>query len=395
METEIVAEIHGEDAADALLNTAKDNEFNFDQWVSDLGLTRKVEKVLRAEEMTTKKVLVLMDQGDVMSLTLPLGQRKLLWSGIQDLQGSKPNHITGGPLPANLEPEAADTNQGQRLGGREANRIHRLPTDTEDTVNQHTHRVTEQGLPLTDIAHAVTNLLTEEMNPAVSTDATKASNKSGDCVNAEYSSCDPLDLYNFVNSFLNDTDSKQETLLSNFSEGSKLVIKRDKAMARLDNLSPVQWCAANCRIIQQILSSGGNVSQYVEYVKRICELGDFYQWQSILKYDQAFRSHRYKVQGKWDADYPHLDRLYLRLGKQNGTLGPRVDGSSKGSNFRNHSDSPMIKETCWLYNQGRCHYKPCKFIHSCSLPNCNEQHPRYQHSFLAQSSKNGVAPHQQ
>ncbi len=64
----------------------QDNEFNFDQWVTNIGLNRKATQVLRSQDCVCRESLSLLSDMDVKSLGLTLGQSKLLEVTLKQLR---------------------------------------------------------------------------------------------------------------------------------------------------------------------------------------------------------------------------------------------------------------------------------------------------------------------
>ena len=59
-------------------NSTETESFNFDEWATGLGLSRKVTQILRQEELTSKTALKLIKLKDLKELGLPLGSVKII-----------------------------------------------------------------------------------------------------------------------------------------------------------------------------------------------------------------------------------------------------------------------------------------------------------------------------
>ena len=57
---------------------SKPHAFNFDTWVQQSGLSMKTGAILRAKELISRETLEALTPGAIVSLGLPLGQKRLL-----------------------------------------------------------------------------------------------------------------------------------------------------------------------------------------------------------------------------------------------------------------------------------------------------------------------------
>ena len=172
----------------------------------------------------------------------------------------------------------------------------------------------------------------------------------------------------------------KESVISGIPGGPQLVLKSEASkIKKPESLTPAAWCAANCKIVKKLLSPAASGLDrpvkgydYVEYVQRICELDEHYSWESIMRYDQAFRLKQQESGCSWEADFPHLDRLFLRLK-------PKVSGTKPYQT----SSRAKSSESCRLFNAfegSRCTFNPCRFKHVCDVSGCGGSHSRSRHS---------------
>ena len=171
---------------------------------------------------------------------------------------------------------------------------------------------------------------------------------------------------------------QEETVVSSLPSGQQLVCKSNTKV-KLENLSPNQWAVANLNILKKLLSAGSGqvVFDYLDYVTKTLELGEVYEWHSILKWDQAFREKQKETNCSWTQEFVHLDRIFLRL----------KYSSKPMVNISNHGNGPHIQlkprkhfsEPCKLYNVGKCNFNPCRYVHKCSIQNCGGAHPLILH----------------
>ena len=185
---------------------------------------------------------------------------------------------------------------------------------------------------------------------------------------------------------------ESETVVSTLNSGGQLVFKASASKQRLGNLTMSQWCAANCRIIKELVEKpgvGGThhvLAKYTDYVTKTCELVEVYEWPSVLQYDQAFRSKVQQGVMDWGDTCTHLDRLHLRIRKQGGPSQTQKPGyAGKRHTGPDRQMHPHIQ--CRNFNEGVCSFNPCKFSHTCTYPNCGKNHPLFDHD--KQTSKSG------
>ena len=66
------------DTDDMLQNSTETGNFNFDEWATGLGLSRKVTQILHQEELTSKTALKLIQLKDLKELGLTLRSVKII-----------------------------------------------------------------------------------------------------------------------------------------------------------------------------------------------------------------------------------------------------------------------------------------------------------------------------
>ncbi len=59
-----------------------ENDFKFDEWANDIGLTRKTTTILREQDLVAKSALVLVSEVEMSKIGLTLGQFKVLMAAI-------------------------------------------------------------------------------------------------------------------------------------------------------------------------------------------------------------------------------------------------------------------------------------------------------------------------
>ena len=84
---------NGEVVSEAGVTVEQDETLNFDQWSVEMGLTRKTTALLRKEDLGSLDTLCLLDNSDLLSLDLSVGQRKVLAAAISKIKAEKQKNI--------------------------------------------------------------------------------------------------------------------------------------------------------------------------------------------------------------------------------------------------------------------------------------------------------------
>ena len=86
--------------------------FQIDTWAAKHGPTQKTVKVLRKEDLTSQEALCLLDNDNIDSLGLSLGQRKIFKKSLESLSGLA-NGVTS---PAHDNPPNTKDSSGIGIG---------------------------------------------------------------------------------------------------------------------------------------------------------------------------------------------------------------------------------------------------------------------------------------
>lgn len=152
----------------------------------------------------------------------------------------------------------------------------------------------------------------------------------------------------------------------------------------LEKISPTIWIGANSKIMARLLNEGclnnDQIYAYLAHSLKISQLAQSYTWQSVLKYDRAFRIYQAASNSSWGEDLQHLGTANL----EKKTAGPN---KHTGQNRTEPGHKAEETRSCTLYNLGRCFFNPCKFIHKCER--CSGQHGAWEN---ACSTQPGIHP---
>ena len=119
-------------------------------------------------------------------------------------------------------------------------------------------------------------------------------------------------------------------------------------------LTSEEWGAANCRLMNFLLSSGRlarhDVEYYLAYTTKIFDFASKYTWASILAFDQQYREVQAENNLQWGVFAPQLEMQLLQL-KPTALPQPRRQPTH-------------IQEECKLFKLHRCPYgSQCRYRH--------------------------------
>lgn len=91
-------------------------EFNFDEWASSLGLSRKITQILRQEELVSKEALSLLELKDLKELNFPMGTTKIILHDFAKWTTVQSNVTDTVPMELNMQSTSMGSNFGQLEG---------------------------------------------------------------------------------------------------------------------------------------------------------------------------------------------------------------------------------------------------------------------------------------
>ncbi len=171
---------------------------------------------------------------------------------------------------------------------------------------------------------------------------------------------------------------------------------KDKKIA-IEGLSMSQYMEASLRIMRDMVSEDGadmaTIMQYAGYLIKISHLAQAFRWDSVLRYDHAYRKHQAEMGFNWGADSSYLMQLYLKINqpqepRSETAMAQRLSAQARARPGqlprlagRNRFDPASGQVICQRYNgkQG-CSLRGCKFAHVCIT--CYANHPDHAHRNL-------------
>ncbi len=196
---------------------------------------------------------------------------------------------------------------------------------------------------------------------------------------ADNKSSDYLDIIDFLPTLCYDSE---EQIISS-RDGSEIILKTGPKKPRLENISQMQWMAANSRILAKLLLDGKlgleGVAQYLSYNVKISSLAQRYIWQTVLMYDREYRRAQATYNFAWGSDVPHLVSVHLVPRQEK--VKPSQSYKQVTHNAQSSGQHQMYRKpyTCNAFNtEGKCKFGTnCRFMHECNT--CKGPHPACEH----------------
>ena len=364
-------------ASDQMIKFCLDN--NIQKTVIDELLDRGFDSI---------PALSLVEQEDLKSLKIPVGQRRLILHITKSLKNDDSHDGTtetssGTSKEGTSNPGAS----GSQTAGND-NVAQQSPLQQQPDLYQHTllntllaqqaQLAAAQGPRLTlPSTHQTTAMpsATGLTQPSWQDPQVHIATATGKSSSAFYDICD------FV-----PTAVEEEMVIGGQGE-QQIVVKSGPKKPKLENLTLSQWSIANLGILYKLVGEGKLVGQglmdYLSYTTKVYQLVQKCSLTSVLLYDREYRQLQANMGFRWGTDVQHLHTLHLQsrdkqtsqgytANQKKGTIPPQ--GPKRGG--RQESD------LCRNFNTAKgCSFQKCKFRHACIVPGCNKPHPVTAHTF--------------
>jgi hypothetical protein len=151
-----------------------------------------------------------------------------------------------------------------------------------------------------------------------------------------------------------------------------------------------QYMEGGLKILREMAlndgASKGELLEYANYLVKISTLAQCFHWQSVLKYDQAYRKAQAQSGFHWGADNAYMMQLYLKSEPMNKSTQPKRPQSSSGK--KNKVDPDSGTPICMKWNGSNgCNFRGCKFAHIC-MKCYSTAHPECQHNLQPSEKEN-------
>ena len=345
--------------------------FNFEEWCTSNGLTKKTFQALQKEDIVTENLLSTLTEGDMATLGVTLGQRKALRTAIKniqknftsqdsvaELQQALSNEVDDGCLNSSRKITLADIRNGAALADA-GKHFHELFL-SDSLQNQ----PPSSSLPTTHAEHFA--CLDPRLTLTIKAHKKKAAH---------------------ITDFLTERTKKRRQ-----SQKKELIVDTEQRLVvRTDDQHPYsgirmeEWVAANCRLMNYLLQTGAlprqDVEFYLAHTVNVMEYAERYSWESVLDFDHQYRELQAEHSFPWGTYPPYMEAK----------MEPRAQRSMTA--LQQHA-MPECKQ---FKARGHCTFgKTCKYRHTQSANAHNlsppTRAPPAQHSQAVATSSEQFGP---
>ena len=356
----------------ALGTSADTNGSSFQQWCDSQCISDHTKRVLANQGCDSMLALGCLQPGDLESMGLGVGQLRILQAALNIGPFSRPGlnkdkATPGSPSPPTASHGHVDGSANVISSDSPVPPSPMAPTAGTDSHGVQSAVVDSDGLPIGSV-----------VNPeAVTTSRLLGIGPKGE--NVDY-----LKITKHITMRSNDDDDDQDAQIK-LPDGSCFVHKSGGSRKlHLDSVSPLQYMEANARILAKLILRGmsaADIQKYLAYNILVARLGQRFTWQSVLHFDDEFRSAQAVENFKWDSDAQHMRDLNLRLRESKPATKSSAGSQTKGENNLPRSRGAKQKNgggnrlssgaegenrLCFGFNQGKCSFNPCKWLHFCN-----------------------------
>ena len=341
-------------------------QFDFDEWAHNAGLSRKATAVLRQEDLTTRRTLVLLKLCDVRSLNLQLGQTKLLEAAVNELNTM--DKMTT-PVAAANDAEGVAAPVGLPRTGDTATEMDSL---TLSNLRLQAGHISASGELLDNLLKDVTSPEKTSQNSRPNSETTSYSGFDPR-VNLTVKSKNNKAVH--ITQFLSERSRKRriskqkELVLSSATDSDQL------SLVKLDDDHPYagiflsEWASANMRLMAHLRQIGrlpdDQTDYYLSYTVTILDFSDSYTWSSILSFDHMYREMQAAHNLQWGVISPTM-QLQLLVPKNRLTdNNPLTPGANNSSKRQINSSQQKTGEICRMFtSRGYCNFgEKCRYRH--------------------------------
>lgn len=366
-------------------------EFSIESWAEDYEITKETLDVLSARGFNSKKSLSKLTPDIVkkdIAKSLKQAQVLLLQDAVESLQSSPKQQEEAGPSTSRSTNNSAS-----------ANLDHQTPRTENIAVgaNDPSTSLMQERLSAGDTLTASDILgLLQGQNAGQ-----HAQQEESSSTNSKAMIFDPLsiqldpslsqgkfrDIRNFISNKFKCSPEPSDHTGTVTVNGVELTLKDSKGP--LESIKMSQYMEASLRILRAMVVEDkaglAQVMDYIGYLTKFATLAQTFKWDSLLRYDYAYRKAQSDMGFKWGADSPYLMQLHL-MGHQAMAPGP-----DKGVNRGKQNSAPRRKPSdrnkydpntgtviCQKFNTTNgCDFRNCKYVHVCTT--CYKSHSQPQH----------------
>ena len=253
-----------------------EDAFNFDEWANNIGLKSPATQTLRNEELTSKEMLILLEQKDMKELGLTMGTIKLIQKQIDQWKNVK---------------------------------------DTEPVSTESVDPVVEDNTEILDGAGKTFDILFSDLLPP-----------SGKEKSELFGQMDPRAILTLksqtnkavhITQFLTEKSKrwrqnkcKEFVLKAGTVNSETLVLKTDDEHPYLV-IYMGEWGTANMCLLNHLLTTKKlwkeETELYLAYTTKIFQFAEKYEWNSVLNYNHTYRELQVEHQFQWGIFSPSME----------------------------------------------------------------------------------------
>lgn len=367
-------------------------DFSMDSWAEEYEITKETLDVLSARGFNSKRSLSKLTAEIVkkdLAKSLKQAQVLLLQDAVESLQDNPKQQQEPGPSTSRSTNNSAAANlENQGATG-------------DSTANGPSTSAIQERLSAGDTltANDILGLLQNQNSGQQGNQQEEA-----EATNSKAMVFDPLafqpdsslnqgkfrDIRSFISNKLKYNSEPTDHTGTVTVNGVALSLKDTKGP--LESIKMSQYMEASLHILRAMVMEDraglAEVMDYIGYLTKFATLAQTFKWDSLLRYDYAYRKAQADMGFRWGADSPYLMQVHL-IGHQaaapgqdtnkGGARGRQAASAGRRLNDRNRFDPNTGTLICQKYNTvNGCDYRNCKYMHVCSV--CYKNHPQAQHN---------------
>ena len=131
---------------------------------------------------------------------------------------------------------------------------------------------------------------------------------------------------------------------------------------KLESITPLQYMEGSLRVLAKECRSLTELLQYAEYLIKIVNMGQRFQWRSVPQYHTEYRKAQADAGFDFGAGSSYLMQVFLHDG-----LTPEPHSAAKDSvHPQTKYDPSSGRPICGKFNTAQgCTMRNCKFAHVC------------------------------
>jgi hypothetical protein len=321
----------------------ENEQFVFEAWIKDSGLSVKASQVLKKEELVSSRALAALTEEDIVGLGLPLGQRKLLQLAVTEL--CHPSAAPGADMDRLLAelhanaPAASTTTASVTLADlrKQAGALH----DSGKTIQSLFAPTPTDDQPTEQHPSPAPSWFDPRLTLTVKARKKKAVH---------------------ITDFLHErtkkrrqSQRKQFVLSTNDTNCNEKLVIQPSEEHPYSGIFVSEWAAANCRLMNHLLVSGellrSDIEYYLAHTVNIMDYVNTFEWESILQFDFLYREMQAEHGFPWGTYPPNME---YRL----------IPKATKPQTQTRHTGPEKIPDCKMFKARGSCSFgSSCKYRH--------------------------------